>query len=93
MFEVPFIPMTTQEPVPVTFEVSRMEPASVVTCTLSVLPAKLAVTCGGSGFSPISYSSRSRLISLRLHVHSARLLMIVPSFIAKGFGRLGLLPP
>ena len=31
MFELPFMPMTTQEPVPVTFELSVMAPAASVT--------------------------------------------------------------
>jgi len=64
-FEVPFMPITTQEPEPVTFELSVMEPAAVVTCTRNVPPVKLAATCGGSGFTPISYCSRSFLILAR----------------------------
>src|SRR5262245_47029936 len=87
------MPMTTQDPEPLTLEVSVIEPAAVVTCTLRVLPANVAATCGGSGLTPISYSSRSFLISLRRQVHSAFVVMSAPSCFANGLGRLALSPP
>jgi len=53
----------------VTFEVSVIEPAAVLTFTLSMLPFSVAATVGGSGLAPISNCSMSFLISLRRHSH------------------------
>ena len=87
----PFMPMATQRgPVPLgmlTVELRVIEPALVVTCTLSIEPDSVACTMGGSGFVPISYFSMSFLISFRRHSHCDFALMRVPSFIANGSGR------
>src|SRR5262249_18337099 len=82
----PFMPMTTQLPLPEMAEVSVMEFAPTVTFTLRFLPDSVAATVGGSCFGPISYFSMSALISLRRHSHCALVVMAVPSCIRKGLG-------
>src|SRR5436190_12924580 len=82
----PFIPMTTQLPLPEIVDVSVIEPELVVTFTLRLLPERVAATVGGSCLGPISYFSRSALISFLLHSHCALVLMIVPLCIANGLG-------
>src|SRR5215471_6585335 len=83
---VPFIPTTTQLPLPETGELSVMEFEPTVTTTLNVLPESVAATVGGVCFGPISYFSTSALISLRRHSHCALVVMVVPSCITNGLG-------
>src|SRR4051812_5877710 len=88
MLEGPFMPMATQLPLPETIEVSVSEPELVVTFTVNVLPLRVAATVAVSGacLGPISYFSRSALISFLRHSHCALVLMTVPSCIANGLG-------
>lgn len=82
------MPMTAQLPLPDVFEERVMEPALVVIFTLRVPLERLASMVGGCGFGPISYFSRSALISFLLHSHCDLLLIRVPSCMAKGSGSI-----
>src|SRR3569623_617222 len=82
-------PMRMQLPLPETVDVSVMLPALVVMTILRLFPDSVAftdVTVEGSCFGPISYFSRSALISARRHSHCALVVIIVPSCIRNGLG-------
>src|SRR5215831_18706199 len=83
---VPFMPTTRQLPLPVMAEVSVMEFEPTVTFTLRFLPDSVAATVGGACLGPISYFSRSALISARRHSHCALVVMVVPSCMTNGLG-------
>ena len=88
MLAAPFMPMATQLPLPDTVELSVIEPELVVTFTLNALPLRVATTVAVSGacLGPISYFSRSALISFLRQAHCALVLMTVPSCMANGLG-------
>src|SRR3569832_2979289 len=85
---VPPMPMTRQLPLPEMVPLRVMVFDPTVTSTLSFMPDRVAFTVSpdGSCLGPISYFSRSALISARRHSHWAFVEITVPSCIMNGLG-------